>query len=114
MAFNDESFPNKHQLDLSYFWDEINEIARRDEWYYYEGIDFKDAIILHFRNIISNLETKYNNEKLVKPNENVLPLHYGHEYYSDGKYSFNHELYIFFNFSIDLSSFKSILFSIYE
>ena len=88
---NDENFPNKHQLDLSYFWNEVNEIKRRDEWYYHEGIDFEDAIILHYRNIISNIEIKYFNELLVKPNENVLPLHYGEAYYSDGKYNYNHE-----------------------
>lgn len=88
---NDDNFPNKHQLDLSYFWNEVNEIKRRDEWYYHEGIDFEDAIILHYRNIISNLEIKYFNELLVKPNENVLPLHYSEAYYCDGKYSFNHE-----------------------
>lgn len=87
----DENFPNKHQLDLSYFWNEVNEIKRRDEWYYHEGIDFEDAIILHYRNIISNLEIKYFDELLVKPNENVLPLHYSEAYYSDGKYNFNHE-----------------------
>lgn len=88
---NDELFPNKNQLDLSYFWNEVNEIIRRDSWYYHEGLDFDDAIILHFRNIISNLEIKYFNEKLVKPNANVLPLNYNNAYYSDGKYRPNHE-----------------------
>ena len=88
---NDENFPNKHQLNLSYFWNEVNEIKRRDELYYHECIDFEDAIILHFRNIISNLECKYFNELLVKPNENVLPLNYNNVYYSNGKYNFNHE-----------------------
>ena len=43
----DENFPNKHQLDLSYFWNEVNEIMRRDEWHYHEGIDFEHVIILH-------------------------------------------------------------------
>lgn len=87
----DDNFPNKHQLDFSYFWNEVNEIIRRDEWHYHEGIDFEDAIILHYRNIISNLEIKYFDKLLVKPNENVLPLCYGEAYYSDGKYGFNHE-----------------------
>ena len=87
----DENFPNKHQLDLSYFWNEVNEIIRRDSWHYHEGLDFEDAIILHFRNIISNLEGKYFNEDLVKPNEHVLPLNYNEAYYSDGKYGINHK-----------------------
>lgn len=86
---NDESFPYKNQLDFTYFWNEVNEIKRRDEWHYHEGIDIEDAIILHFRNIISNTETKYFNEMLVKPNENVLPLYYREAYYSDGQYSYN-------------------------
>ena len=88
---NDDNFPNKHQLNLSYFWNEVNEIIRRDQWYYHEEIDFNDAIILHFRNIISNLEGKYFNEDLVKPNEHVLPLNYNGAYYSDGKYGINHK-----------------------
>lgn len=88
---NDPNFPYKNQLDLSYFWNEVNEIIRRDSWHYHEGLDFEDAIILHFRNIISNLEMKYFNENLVKPNENVLPLHYTPAYYSDGKYTYNYK-----------------------
>lgn len=87
----DPMFPNKHQLDLSYFWNEVNDILRRDAWRYHEGLDIEDAIILHYRNIISNLEGKYFNELLVKPNPNVLPLHYGKAYYSDGQYRLNHE-----------------------
>ena len=88
---NDPNFPHKNQLDLSYFWNEVNEIIRRDSWHYHEGLDFEDAIILHFRNIISNLEMKYFDENLVKPNENVLPLNYNNAYYSDGKYDYNHK-----------------------
>lgn len=87
----DSMFPNKHQLDLSYFWNEVNEILRRDAWHYHEGLDIEDAIILHYRNIISNTEIKYFNEMLVKPNENVLPLNYGNAYYLDGKYDLNHK-----------------------
>jgi hypothetical protein len=87
----DENFPYKHQLDLTYFWKEINDIIRRDEWYYHEGLDMNDAIILHYRNIISNIEGKYFNELLVKPNPNVLPLNYQGAYYSDGKYRPNNE-----------------------
>ena len=87
----DPNFPYKNQLDLSYFWKEVNDIIRRDDWYYHEGLDMNDAIILHYRNIISNLEGKYFNELLVKPNQNVLPLHYGEAYYSDGQYRPNHE-----------------------
>lgn len=87
----DENFPHKNQLDLHYFWKETNDIIRRDEWYYHEGLDMKDAIILHYRNIISNLEGKYFNELLVKPNPEVLPLHYGQAYYSEGKYTVSHE-----------------------
>lgn len=88
---NDPSFPYKNQLDLSYFWKEINAIIRRDKWYYHEELDMNDAIILHYRNIISNLEGKYFNELLVKPNENVLPLHYHEAYYNDGQYRPNNE-----------------------
>jgi hypothetical protein len=87
----DENFPHKNQLDLTYFWKEINDMIRRDEWYYHEGIDYEDAIILHYRNIISNLEGKYFNEMLVKPNSNVLPLNYQGAYYNDGQYRPNHE-----------------------
>ena len=87
----DSNYPYKHQLDLSYFWNEINNIKRRDIEYYHEGIDFEDAIIYFYCDIISSLESKYFNELLVKPNENVLPLHYSEAYYSDGTYSFNHE-----------------------
>lgn len=87
----DPNFPHKNQLDLTYFWKEVNDIVRRDEWYYREGLDYEDAIILHYRNIISNLEGKYFNELLVKPNENVLPLFYHQAYYDDGKYTYNHE-----------------------
>ena len=87
----DENFPYKHQLDLTYFWKEVNDIIRRDEWYYHEGLDMNDAIILHYRNIISNIEGKYFNELLVKPNPNVLPLNYQGAYYNDGKYRPNHE-----------------------
>ena len=87
----DENFPHKNQLDLHYFWKETNDIIRRDEWHYHEGLDMKDAIILHYRNIISNLEGKYFNELLVKPNPEVLPLHYGQAYYSEGKYTVSHE-----------------------
>jgi len=85
---NDPNFPHKNQLDLSYF---LNEIIRRDSWHYHEGLDFEDTFILHFRNIISNLEMKYFNEMLVKPNEHVLPLNYNDAYYNDGKYRPNHE-----------------------
>lgn len=87
----DENFPNKNQLDLTYFWKEVNDIIKWDGLYYHEGLDYEDAIILHYRNIISNLESKYFNELLVKPNENVLPLNYNEAYYSDGKYSINHK-----------------------
>ena len=87
----DENFPHKNQLDLTYFWKEVNDIIRRDEWYYHEGLDYGDAIILHYRNIISNLESEYFNELLVRPNENVLPLNYHEAYYSDGQYRPNHE-----------------------
>ncbi len=87
----DKNFPHKNQLDLTYFWKEVNDIIRRDEWYYHEGLDYGDAIILHYRNIISNLESEYFNELLVKPNENVLPLTYHEAYYSDGQYRPNHE-----------------------
>lgn len=88
---DDPNFPNKNQLDLSYFWNEVNEILRRDAWHYNEGLDIEDAIILHYRNIISNTEIKYFDEMLVKPNENVLPLNYNHAYYSDGKYNLDHK-----------------------
>jgi len=88
---NDPNFPYKNQLDLAYFWNEVNEIIRRDSWHYHEGIDIEDAIIIHFRNIISNIEMKYFDENLVKPNGNVLPLRYRDAYYSDGKYNYNHE-----------------------
>lgn len=87
----DPNFPHKYQLDLTYFWKEINDMVRRDEWYYHEGINYEDAIILHYRNIISNLEGKYFNEMLVKPNSNVLPLFYHTAYYNDGQYRPNHE-----------------------
>ena len=87
----DENFPHKNQLDFTYFWKEINDIIRRDEWHYHEGLDINDAIILHYRNIISNLEGKYFNEVLVKPNPNVLPLNYQGAYYNDGKYHPNHK-----------------------
>ena len=87
----DENFPYKYQLDLTYFWKEVNDIIRRDEWYYHEGLDMNDAIILHYRNIISNIEGKYFNELLGKPNENVLPLFYHQAYYSDGQYRLNNE-----------------------
>ena len=87
----DPNFPHKNQLDLTYFWKEINDMIRRNEWYYHEELDMKDAIILHYRNIISNLESKYFDELLVKPNPNVLPLHYGEAYYNDGQYRPNHE-----------------------
>ena len=87
----DENFPHKYQLDLTYFWKEVNDILRRNEWYYNEDLDMKDAIILHYRNIISNLESKYFDELLVKPNENVLPLFYHTAYYNDGKYRPNNE-----------------------
>ena len=89
---DDENLYNiSNQLSLSYFWKEVNEILRRDAWHYHEGLDIEDAIILHYRNIISNTEIKYFNEMLVKPNENVLPLNYNHAYYSDGKYDHNHK-----------------------
>ena len=88
---NDDNFPHKYQLDLTYFWKEVNDIIHRDEWYYHEGLNYNDAIILHYRNIISNIGGKYFNELLVKPNPNVLPLHYNEAYYSDGQYTFNHE-----------------------
>jgi hypothetical protein len=87
----DKNFPYKNQLDLTYFWKEVNDIVRRNEWYYHEELDMKDAIILHYRNIISNLESKYFDELLVKPNPNVLPLHYSEAYYNDGKYRPNNE-----------------------
>ena len=87
----DDNFPYKSQLDLTYFWKEVNDIVRQDEWHYHEGLDYRDAIILHYRNIISNTEGKYFNELLVKPHKEVLPLHYGEAYYSDGKYHPNHE-----------------------
>lgn len=87
----DKNFPHKNQLDLTYFWKEVNDILRRNEWYYNEELDIKDAIILHYRNIISNLESKYFDELLVKPNPNVLPLHYNEAYYNDGQYRPNHE-----------------------
>ena len=86
----DESFPHKNQIELSYFWKEVHDIIIRDEWYYHEGLDFNDAIILHYRNIISNLEGKFFNEMLVKPNKNVLPLYYREAYYNDGKYNLDH------------------------
>ena len=93
---NDEKFPYKNQLELTYFWKEVNDILRRNEWYYNEELDMKDAIILHYRNIISNLESKYFDELLVKPNPNVLPLHYSEAYYNDGQYHPNHEPYFKF------------------
>lgn len=88
---NDENFPHKYQLDLTYFWKEVHDIIRRDECYCHEGLDYGDAIIMHYRNIISCIEGKYFNELLVKPNPNVLPLHYASACYSDGKYRPNHE-----------------------
>jgi len=91
MRNNENLYNISNQLSWPYFWNEVNEIIRRDSCYYHEGLDFEDAIILHFRNIISNLEMKYFDEMLVKPNENVLPLHYREAYYNDGKYNYNHE-----------------------
>ena len=87
----DENFPYKNQLDLSYFWNEVTDIIRRDKWYYHEDIDFDDAIILYYYNIISGLEKKYFDKNLVKPNENVLPLQYHEAYYSEGKYNTDHK-----------------------
>ena len=78
----DENFPHKNQLDLTYFWKEINGMIRRDEWYYHEGIDYEDAIILHYRNIISNLEGKYFNEMF--PNHEEQEIKDGEFEYQEG------------------------------
>ena len=88
---NDENFTHKNQLELSYFWREINDTINRDRWYYKRNLDYEDAIIIHFYHLIGYTEMNCFNENLVKPNENVLPLSYHDAYYNDGKYSSDHK-----------------------
>jgi hypothetical protein len=88
----DPLFKNKSQLDLSRFIGEVQDNIRRAKWYYDEEISMDTAIILAYRNIISNSE-KSCFDSGVKPNRNVLPLHYQEAWYDDGKYSHEPKLY---------------------
>ena len=88
---DDPNFKNKYELELSHIWNEINRFIKVTKIYDNKTITFDDAIIYNFRNIISSIEGKYFNEKLVKPNENVLPLLYRPAYYSDGEYAPDHK-----------------------
>ena len=88
---DDPNFKNKYELELSHIWNEINRFIKVTKIYDNKTITFDDAIICNFRNIISSIEGKYFNEKLVKPNENVLPLSYRPAYYSDGEYAPDHK-----------------------
>lgn len=90
---NDPLFGYKHQLDLSYFFNEVNETIRRAKWYDIIDLSQEDAIIAVYRSIISNSPKEYFEDGGVKPNENVLPLSYREAWYDDGKYSHEPKLY---------------------
>ena len=85
----DENFPHKYQLDISYFWEEINKIKHRNDWISKDLISYEDAIIMHYHNIISCLPKECFTEGFIKPNEHILPLQYNTAYVDDGRYSKN-------------------------
>ena len=89
---DDPLFKDKNQLDLYYFIKEVNDNIRRAKLYHNEEISMDTAIILTYRGIVSNCDNSCFNWG-VKPNSNVLPLHYAEAWYDDGRYSKNPKLY---------------------
>lgn len=87
---NDPLFENKSQLDLSRFMSAIYDNIRRAKQWCNEDISLDTAIILGYHNIISDCERSCFSEG-VKPNKNILPLHYQEAYYIDGKYNPEHK-----------------------
>jgi len=89
---NDPLFKNKNQLELYYFIKEVQDNIRCAKFYYNEDISMDTAIILTYRGIVSNCENSCFDGG-VKPNCNVLPLHYEEAWYDDGRYSKKPKLY---------------------
>ena len=82
----------KNQFRLKSLFNEIERNIYRFSAYTNINVTQEDAIILAFRDIVSNLDNSCFDEA-VKPNKCVLPLNLKEAWYDDGKYSKKPQLY---------------------
>lgn len=81
----------KNQFKFSRLYDEINGCIRRASWRKIE-LSQEDAIILVYRDIVSNLDNNCFDERL-KPDARVLPISLQEAWYDDGRCSDAPKLY---------------------